>query len=150
MSPLHVHRQHVRVAAKSAAAVNRNDTSESGAAVVTAANHYQRAAEPAAADNTNDTSESEAAVATAADYHQRASRENATSHPVPDLPSFRESSAKDFTWGCLDGDDFASAIHRAYCEAVAEKYFFSPVWCSWETICERADQTVFCICTVVG
>ena len=37
---------------------------------------------------------------------------------IPDLPPFIKSSAKDFIWGCLNGDDFACAIHSAYCEVV--------------------------------
>ena len=37
---------------------------------------------------------------------------------IPDLPPFIKSSTKDFIWGCLNGDDFACAIHSAYCEVV--------------------------------
>ena len=37
---------------------------------------------------------------------------------VPDLPPFRESSTRNFTWGSLDGDDFANVLHSAYCEVV--------------------------------
>jgi len=37
---------------------------------------------------------------------------------VPSLPSYRESSAADFTWGDMNGLDFVDAIHCAYCEIV--------------------------------
>ena len=38
------------------------------------------------------------------------------SQEVPELPMFRASTTCNFTWGDLNGTDFTSTIHCAYCE----------------------------------